>query len=74
MEQSLRTIVAKIAEISPDFPADAELRDGLQVDSVRALEILFEIERTLGIKVPEERYGEVRQFKDLVELVQSLKS
>lgn len=73
-EDSLRKIVGKIAETTTDFPATAHLRDDLNVDSVRALEIVFEIEKVFSVPVPEDRYGEVRTFKDLLELVSSLKS
>jgi acyl carrier protein len=73
MEQTLREIVAKIAETSNDFAPDASLLDDVGVDSVRALEVIFEIERTFSIKVPEGRYGEVRTFADLLALVTSLK-
>ena len=74
MEQTLRTIVAKIAEIPPDFDSDASLRDDLKVDSVRALELLFEVEKEFAIAVPERRFGEVRTFQDLVKLVGALKA
>ena len=73
-EQTLRKIVAKIAETTPDFSTEANLRDDLNVDSVRAVEIVFDIEGTFGVKVPEDRYSEVRTFKDLLSLVGSLKS
>jgi acyl carrier protein len=73
MEQTLREIVAKIAETTNDFAIDANLRHDLEVDSVRALEVIFDIERTFSIKVPEGRYGEVRTFADLLALVTSLK-
>jgi len=73
MEQTLRNIVAKIAEIPPDFDADASLREKLGVDSVRALEIVFEIERTLGVVVPEDGYAKVKCFNNLLALVQSVK-
>ena len=73
-EQSLRKIVAKIAETSSDFPLSAHLRDDLSVDSVRALEIVFEIEKVFAVPVPEDRYGEVRTFQELLTLVKSLKS
>lgn len=72
-EQKLRNIVAKIAETTPDFPLDAHLRDQVGVDSVRALEVVFEIERVFAVPVPEEKYGEVRTFKDLLTLVSELK-
>jgi acyl carrier protein len=74
MEQTLRTIVSKIAETSADFPPTANLRDDLSVDSVRALELVFEVEKEFSIKVPEGRYGEVRTFQDLVKLVSAIKA
>jgi len=73
MEQTLRNIVAKIAEIPPDFDAQASFRDKLGVDSVRALEIVFEIEKTLGLVVPEDGYSKVKCFDNLLTLVQSIK-
>jgi acyl carrier protein len=73
MEQTLRNIVAKIAEVPPDFAADASFREQLNVDSVRALEIVFEIEKTLAITVPEDRYDQVKTLNDLVSLVASIK-
>ncbi len=73
MDQTLRNLVAKIAETSADFPPNASLRDDLNVDSVRALELIFEVERELDIRVPEQRYGEVRTFADLVQVVTSIK-
>lgn len=73
MEQTLRNIVAKIAEIPPDFDAAASFREKLGIDSVRALEIVFEIEKTLGVSVPEDGYAEVRSFNGLLQLVSSIK-
>lgn len=73
MEQELREIVARIAEVAVDFSADSHMRDELNVDSFRAVEIVFEVERVFAIKVPDGRYGEVQTFADLVKLVQSLK-
>lgn len=73
-EENLRKIVGKIAETTTDFPLSAQLRDDLNVDSVRALEIVFEIEKVFAVPVPEDRYGEVRTFQDLLTLVTSLKT
>lgn len=73
MEQKLRSIVARIAETSPDFDANARLRDALGVDSVRSLEIVFEIEKELGLAVPEDCYAEVKTLNDIIQLVSSLK-
>ena len=72
MEQILRGIVARIAETTPEFDADASFRDVLNVDSVRTLEMVFEIERTLGIAIPESRYRELRSLNDALKLVTGL--
>jgi acyl carrier protein len=72
VEDKLREIVARIAETEASFALDANLRDDLDVDSVCALEILFEIQQDLEIKVPENRLGEVRTFGDLVRVVTSI--
>jgi acyl carrier protein len=69
MEDKLREIVARIAETNATFSTEANLRDELFVDSLRALEILFEIQKDMGIKVPETRLGEVRTFGDLAKVV-----
>lgn len=73
MEKTLRQIIAKIAETSPDFAADADLKDDLDVDSHRAVEIVFEIERTFNVKIPDERFGEMQTLNGTMSLVRSLK-
>ncbi len=72
MEKMLRNIVAKIAEVPADFDAKASFREKLGVDSVRALEIVFEIEKTFGVVVPEDGYAKVKCFDNLLTLVQSI--
>ena len=72
MEKTLREIVSRIGEIDPDFSVDAHLTDDLGIDSFRAAEIVFEIERTFNIKVADSSYGEVQTFADMVKLVRSI--
>jgi acyl carrier protein len=72
LEETLREIVSRIGEIAGDFSADALLSDDLRIDSFRAVEIVFEIERIFSIKVPDARYSEVQTFRDIVNLVRSL--
>lgn len=73
MEEQLRQIIATIAETPADFSADADLRDDLQVDSHRAVEIVFEIERVFDVKIPDDRLAEMRTFGGTLNLVKSLK-
>jgi acyl carrier protein len=73
-ETQLREIVARIAEIPKDFSSDAHMRDDLNVDSFRGVEIVFEVERQFNITVPGARYAEVETFNDMLKLVASLKA
>ena len=72
MEATLREIIARIAEVPADFAPDAHLRDELDVDSFRAAEIAFEIERVFKIKMPDERYAEARTASDILKLLTAL--
>lgn len=72
MEAALREIVARIAEVSVDFSADAHLRDDLELDSFRAAELVFEIERVFKTKVPDEKFVQAETFNDVLSLVSSL--
>jgi acyl carrier protein len=72
MEQTLREIIARIAEVSSDFSAEAHLRDELDVDSFRSAEIAFEIERVLKTKMPDEAYAEAQTFNDILKLLTAI--
>ncbi len=74
MEAELRKIIAKIAEsTNVDFPADADIRDALDVDSHRAVELVFEIEKTFNVSIPVDRFDELRTLNKTVALITSLK-
>ncbi|MEZ6187433.1 MAG: acyl carrier protein [Planctomycetota bacterium] len=45
--------------------ADADLFQGLGIDSVQALELLSELEREFGVEVPDYELLDVRTFADL---------
>ena len=72
MEETLRDIIARIAEIPGDFSAEANLRNDLDVDSYRAAEIAFEIERVFNIKMPDDRYAQAQTFNDVLSLLNSI--
>ncbi len=72
MEQTVREIIARIAECSADFSADANLREELDVDSYRAAELAFELERVLKVKLPEERYAAAQTLNDILSLLSSI--
>jgi acyl carrier protein len=72
MEATLREIIARIAEVPADFSGDALLRDELDVDSFRAAEIAFEIERVFKLKIPDEQYVAAQTPNEILKLLTSL--
>ena len=72
MEQTLRELIARIAEVPANFSEGASLRDELNVDSFRAAEIAFEIERVFRIKLPDDGYVQAQTFNDVLRLLTSV--
>jgi acyl carrier protein len=67
LREKLRGIVAEVAEID-EVPDDVPFKN-LGIDSMMAIEIVAEVERTYKIKVPEEELQQVRDLNSIVELV-----
>lgn len=67
--EKLRAIVAEVAELD-DVPNDGAFKD-LGIDSMMAIEIVADVERTFDIKVPEEELETIVDLNSVVALVQS---
>jgi acyl carrier protein len=65
----IREIIAEIIEVDEDeIQGDTRFREDLEVDSMKALEILVAVEKKYKIKIPEERLKEIRSLNDSVAL------
>lgn len=69
LREKLRAVVAEVAEID-EVPDDVPFKN-LGIDSMMAIEIIAEIERSYKIKVPEDELAKVVDLNSVVELVQS---
>jgi acyl carrier protein len=69
LREALRAIVAEVAEVD-DVPDATPFKD-LGIDSMMAIEIVAEVERTYKIKVPEQELEQVRDLDSVVALVSS---
>lgn len=67
LREKLRAIVAEVAEID-EVPDGTAFKD-LGIDSMMAIEIIAEIERTYKIKVPEQELEQVRDLDSVVALI-----
>jgi len=72
IESKVREIVAGIANIAPDMPADKNLYLDLGVASVHALQLLTELEDHFGISIPDDRFVEATSINDLTALLAGL--
>jgi acyl carrier protein len=68
LKEKLRAIVAEVAELD-EVPDSTPFKD-LGIDSMMAIEIVSEIERAYGIKVPEEELEKISDLQSVVDLVQ----
>jgi acyl carrier protein len=66
-------IIAANREIAPESVSyEARLLDDLDIDSLAATEILFDIEDEFGIVVPEQRSFALATVRDLCDAVDEL--
>lgn len=66
LKEKLRSIVAEVSEID-EIPDDTSFSE-LGIDSMMALEIVAEVERTYKVSVPEEELKTVTNFNSVYEL------
>jgi acyl carrier protein len=69
LREKLREIVAEVAELD-EVPDDTSFKE-LGIDSMMAIEIIADVERSYGIKVPEEELKGIVDLNSVVTLVQS---
>jgi acyl carrier protein len=69
LKEKLRAIVAEVAELD-EVPDETPFKE-LGIDSMMAIEIVSEIERAYGIKVPEEELQTITNLESVFALVSS---
>ncbi|EUJ26804.1 Meromycolate extension acyl carrier protein [Listeria grayi] len=73
MEAKIKEIVSNIAEVEiTEVGSDTDLIEELDVDSMMALEILTDVERSFQIRVPDEElpnFTSVRSISNIVKKI-----
>ena len=67
LREQLRAIVAEVSEVD-DIP-DAKPFKDLGIDSMMAIEIVADVERTFKLKIPEEELEKIVDLDSVVKLV-----
>ena len=69
LREKLRAIVAEVSEVD-DVPDSKPFKD-LGIDSMMAIEIVAEVERTFRIKIPEEELEQITNLDSVVALAEA---
>jgi acyl carrier protein len=69
----IREILERDFEFDPrEIHADTDFQGDLALDSVMFISLVIGIESRLGIKVPDDRFGDIATVRDLCELIDVL--
>ena len=71
MKKEVRAMVAEIAEVAEkDLTESARFAEDLNVDSMKALEIVAGMEKKLKIVIPEEDIPKIRSLGDVYHILE----
>ena len=64
----VREIFQKTVKIDPDrLQMETVLKDDLNLDSLDMIEVVYEVEDSFDVQIPEERMGELRTFGEVID-------
>lgn len=69
LKEELRTIISEVAEVD-EVPDDVPFKD-LGIDSMMAIEIVAEVERTYKLEIPEAELKDIVHLNSVYEKVKS---
>ena len=72
LQQELRQLVAELGEIPTDFDATANLYLDLGVPSVKAMQLLMDLEDRFDVRVPDDQFVEAVTLHKLTEMMRTL--
>lgn len=73
-EDSVRQLLAAFLKIEPARLLPETSLDELGLDSLAAVELLFEIEERFGVRVPSDRAADFRSVRAIAEGVRALQA
>ncbi|MCC6875653.1 MAG: acyl carrier protein [Sandaracinaceae bacterium] len=69
LKQRLREIISEVSEVD-EIPDETPFRE-IGIDSMMAIEIVAEVERTYKLSIPEEELKDLTNFTRVYELVRT---
>jgi len=72
IKEKLRTLVTEVGGLPPGFDSAANLYLDLGVPSMKAMQLLIELEERFGVSVPDEEFVDAVSLDALTALIQRL--
>jgi acyl carrier protein len=72
LQTQLRRLISEIADMPGDFAADAHLYLELGIPSVKAMQLLMELEERYGVQVPDDEFVEATSLQALTGMMARL--
>jgi acyl carrier protein len=73
-EESVRELLSRFFDVPPARLSPETSLDELGLDSLAAVELIFEIEERFGVRVPNDRAAEFRSVRAIAEGVRALQA
>jgi len=73
VKSALRQMLIDLASLPEGFDENADLYSDLGVASMKAMELLVEIEDRFGVSVPDEEFIQATSLESLAAMIQKLK-
>ncbi len=70
----VRTLIARYLKIAPETIGEDSSLEELGLDSLGALELVFEVEAEFDVKVPDERIPEFRTVRAVCDGIEALRA
>lgn len=72
MQEKLRLLLVEVCQLPPDFDSAANLYFELGVPSVKAMELLMELEERFEVQVPDDQFVEAVSLEKLTAMMEGL--
>ncbi len=72
MEQQLRHLLVELCQLPADFDPAANLYFDLGVPSVKAIELLLQLEERFGVQIPDEQFVEAVSLEKLAAMMENI--
>jgi len=73
LENEIRTLISNVGGLAPNFDDRADLYSDLGMASVKAMQLLLELEDRFGVSIPDEDFVQATTLSSVHDLISRLR-